>query len=89
MGMTAALKARQVVEHTRHCVAIELLCAAQALEFRRELGRAGRGPQAAWELIRSRVPSMDEDRELHRDIAAVAELIDSGALLAAVRAAVA
>jgi histidine ammonia-lyase len=86
MGMTAALKARQVAEHTRSCLAIELLAAAQALDFRRPT-RAGKGPQAAYELIREHVPSMETDRELHLDIERVCALMDSGALLKAVRAA--
>jgi histidine ammonia-lyase len=86
MGMTAALKLRSVVEHTRHVLAIELLVAAQALDFREPAKtRPGRGVAAAHELIRSRVPHLDEDRELHRDIAAVAALVDSGELLATVR----
>lgn len=84
MGMTAALKARQVAELTRTCLAIELLVAAQALDLRRP-HRAGGGVQAAYELLRSKVPTMEEDRELHTDIRAVAELIDSGALLSASR----
>jgi histidine ammonia-lyase len=74
MGMTAAVKARTVVANARSGLAIELLAAAQALDFRRPL-RAGRGVQAAWELIRSRVPHMAEDRELHKDIAAVRDLL--------------
>lgn len=86
MGMTAALKARQVVENVRSVLAIELLVAAQALDMRKPL-RAGRGAQAAWELIRSEVPYMQSDRELHRDIEAVARMIDDGRLLAAVEAA--
>lgn len=86
MGMTAALKARQVVEHVRNVLAIELLVAAQALDFREPAKtRPGRGVAAAHELIRSRVTHMDVDRELHRDIAAVASLIDTGELLATVR----
>ena len=89
MGMTAALKARQVAEHARHVLAIELLVAAQALDFR-EPGktRPGKGVAAAHALIRSRVPHMETDRELHRDISAVAALIDSGELLDTVRRAV-
>ncbi len=86
MGMTAALKARQVAEHTRTCLAIELLVASQALDLRRPT-RAGKGAHAAYELIRSKVPHMDRDRELHADIAAVSALIDSGELLKTVRAA--
>ncbi len=88
MGMTAALKARQVTDFTRSCLAIELLVAAQALDLRRPL-KPGRGVLAAHALIRTQVPTLDDDRELHRDIAAVSSLLDSGALLAAVRAAIA
>jgi histidine ammonia-lyase len=74
MGMTAASKARTVVENARSGLAIELLVAAQALDLRKPL-RAGVGAQAAHALIRTRVPHMDEDRELHRDISAVRELL--------------
>ena len=34
MGMTGALKLRQVVENAEHVLAIELMCAAQGLEYR-------------------------------------------------------
>ena len=74
MGMTAALKARTVVENARSGLAIELLVAAQALDLRKPL-KPGVGVLAAHELIRSRVPHMAEDRELHRDIAAVREML--------------
>ncbi|GMU59162.1 MAG: histidine ammonia-lyase [Myxococcaceae bacterium] len=84
MGMTAALKARQVVEHARHVAAIEILVASQALDFRAPV-KAGRGVQAAYELVRSRVPHMATDRELHKDIASVTSLLQSGELLATVR----
>jgi histidine ammonia-lyase len=84
MGMTAALKARQVVQHARHVAAIEILVACQALDFRQPV-KAGRGAQAAYELVRSRVPHMATDRELHKDIATVNALLESGELLSAVR----
>jgi histidine ammonia-lyase len=86
MGMTAALKARQVAEFTRSCLAVEMLVAAQALDFRKPL-RAGRGVAAAHARLREAVPPMEEDREIHHDIEAVSALIDSGALLAAAHAA--
>ncbi|HZX41793.1 MAG TPA: histidine ammonia-lyase [Myxococcaceae bacterium] len=86
MGMTAALKARQVVDFTRTCLAVEVLVAAQALDFRRPL-RPGRGVAAAHAAVREVVPTLEEDREIHRDIEAVSALIDSGALLAAAHAA--
>jgi len=84
MGMTAALKARQVAEYVRSCLAIELLVAAQALDLRRPV-KPGRGALAAHECIRGRVPTLERDRELHRDVEAVSALIDSGELQAAVR----
>jgi histidine ammonia-lyase len=74
MGMTAALKARTVVENARSGLAIELLVAAQALDLRKPL-LPGIGAKAAHDLIRTRVSHMDADRELHRDIAAVREML--------------
>jgi histidine ammonia-lyase len=74
MGMTAALKARTAVENARSGLSIELLVAAQALDLRVPL-RAGVGARAAHETLRARVPHMAEDRELHRDIAAVREML--------------
>ncbi len=88
MGMTAALKARSVAEHLRACIAIEILAAAQALDFRKPL-KAGKGVQAAWDLVRATVPHMERDRELHLDIEAVGKLVDSGTLLEAARQATA
>jgi histidine ammonia-lyase len=79
MGMAAALKARQVVDHVRTCLAIELLVAAQAIDLRAPL-RPAKKVAEAHAQIRSKVPTMNEDRELHRDIAAVCALVDSGAL---------
>jgi histidine ammonia-lyase len=75
MGMMAALKSRTVVENARSGLAIELLVAAQALDLRQPL-QAGVGAKAAHDVIRSRVPHMDADRELHRDIAAVREMLE-------------
>jgi alkyldihydroxyacetonephosphate synthase len=52
-----------------------LLVAAQAIDFRAP-ARPGHGPHVAHQLIRSKVPHMDVDRELHKDITAVAALVD-------------
>jgi histidine ammonia-lyase len=78
MGMTAALKARRVVENVRTCLAVELLVASQALDLRRPLGPA-RLVAEAHAALREAVPPMDHDRELHRDIEAVCRLVDGGA----------
>ncbi|MFN0062679.1 MAG: histidine ammonia-lyase [Myxococcaceae bacterium] len=86
MGMTAALKARQVVGHAKTCLAIEFLCAAQALDFRKPVA-PGRGARAAHNLIRAHVPHLEDDRILYRDLETVVGLIDSGTLASAVRSA--
>jgi len=78
MGMGAALKLRQVVENTRHVLAIEAICAAQALDFR-DQNSSPRLEQAK-SAIRSVSPRLETDRALSTDIAAVAALIASGKL---------
>ncbi|MHB2015791.1 MAG: histidine ammonia-lyase [Candidatus Xenobia bacterium] len=80
MGMTAALKLRRVVEHTLHVLGIELLCAAQALDFRRDLG-FGRGTQAAYDEFRVVMKPVEEDRPMAPDIAVAVDFIRSGDLV--------
>jgi histidine ammonia-lyase len=87
MGVTAARKARAICENTETVLAMELLCAAQAHEFHRDL-RAGDGAQAAFDLVRSRIPPLVADRYLHADIHTARELLTSGALVAEVERAI-
>jgi histidine ammonia-lyase len=78
MGMTGALKLRQIVDHLERIVGIELMCAAQGFEFRRPL-RAGAAVEAAFAQVRKVVQHLDEDRVLSGDIDALATAIRSGA----------
>ena len=86
MGVTAARKAREILENTERVLGIELVCAAQAREFHQEL-RAGVGASAARECLRERVPALEGDRYMSDDLEAAAEVLRSGALVAAVEAA--
>ncbi len=72
MGATAAHKARQAVQLAARVVAIELLCAAQMLEFRKPL-KPGRGVQAAYERVRALVPALADDRPPAPDIERLAQ----------------
>ena len=74
MGMTAALKAREVVENTRGVLAIEFLCAAQALDLRAPL-QPGDGVRKVHATIRGEVPTLTEDRALGKDIAKIDEML--------------
>lgn len=83
MGMAAALKARRIFENALYVVAIELLCAAQGLDFRKPL-KAGVGAEAAYELVRSRIEHLKEDRILHYDINEARDMVFSGEVLEAI-----
>ena len=83
MGVTAARKARAAADNAASILGIELLCAAEGLEFHRPL-RPGRGTAAAYDAIRGCVPPRDADRDMYPDLEAVRDLIDSGSLMAAV-----
>lgn len=85
MGTISARKAREIVRNTENVVAIELLCAAQALDVFTNT-KPGEGTQAAYEVIRGVVPRLDNDRVLSSDIATVKNLLKSGKILAAVEA---
>lgn len=78
MGMTGALKLRQILEHVERIVAIELMCAAQALEFRRPL-RSSPPLERVHDAVRSVVPRLEQDRVLATDIDALAAAVRSGA----------
>ncbi|HEX8430065.1 MAG TPA: aromatic amino acid lyase, partial [Longimicrobium sp.] len=78
MGMMSARKARQVLRNVEVVLGIELLCAAQGLEYRRPL-RPGRGVERAYERLRERVPRLGVDRQLSGDIEAAAALVRAGA----------
>jgi histidine ammonia-lyase len=78
MAMGAAWKLRRIVQNVRHVLAIELMCAAQAIDYRAPL-RPGRGVAAAHERVRQLVTPLDCDRVLSGDIEALAHAIAEGA----------
>lgn len=83
MGTIAARKCREITQNAESVIAIEFLCAAQALDLFTNL-KPGEGTLAAYQLIRGQVPHLENDRVLSRDIEAVRQLMRSGALLQAV-----
>ncbi|MGH8547793.1 MAG: histidine ammonia-lyase [Methylococcales bacterium] len=87
MSPISARKLREVVRNTEHVIAIELLCAAQALDLFTNL-KAGEGTRAAYAVIRDAVPHLEEDRVLAKDIETVTGLVKSGEILKAVENAV-
>lgn len=84
MGMNTALKNRQILENAHAVIGIELMAAAQALDFRDFT--PGRGVRVAHDVIRRHVAHLDEDRPLYRDHDAMMALVRSGEILDAVEA---
>ena len=78
MGMAAARKARRAVECLEYVLAVELICAAQALEFLRPL-EPGVGVSAGYKLVREQVAPLDGDRVLAPDIERVRGAVVGGA----------
>jgi histidine ammonia-lyase len=75
MGMLAARQAARVLDNVECLTAIELLCAAQALDLR-GIERAGAGTRAAHALIRGHAPPLVDDRPLGAEVGAVTRAID-------------
>jgi histidine ammonia-lyase len=87
MGVTAARKARDIVRNVEHILAMELLCAAQGLEFQLPL-QPGIGIQEAYRVVREKVSPITGDRRFSDDIRKIQRLIESREFLHRVEKAV-
>jgi histidine ammonia-lyase len=77
MGVTSAHKVQRILDLARQVITIELMCAAQMLDFRAPL-KPGIGVQQAQEIVRSFVTKLEHDRVLAPDIATLAEAVKEG-----------
>lgn len=81
MGVTAGLKLRQILSNVESILAIELMCAAQGIDFRRQaIGKdkkLGNGTRDIYQRIRDRVPFIEKDQLLYRHLEEVRSLIAS------------
>jgi histidine ammonia-lyase len=83
MGMTSANKAAVIVENVQHVLAIELLCACQALDLRRPHLPA-KALRPVMDLVRTVVPFAPCDRPFGRDLEAAIKLVQGNGILEAV-----
>ena len=89
MGATAARQMAQILGHVETIVAIELLCAAQGVDFRRRIMEQphaclGQGTAVAYDLIRERLPFLERDVTLAPYIEEVRQLVAAGTIKEAV-----
>lgn len=85
MGVTSGRKLLEVLENTKLCLSIELLCGTQALSFHSPL-LSSPANEAVHKTIRNHVSVLENDRTLHGDINKIKKLIDSDELLNAAEA---
>ena len=82
MGVTAGLKLQHILDNVECILAIELMCAAQGIDFRKqEIGaqaRLGAGTGAAYALVREHVPFIEQDTVMYPHIEAVHRLVAAG-----------
>jgi len=77
MAMGSALKLDQIVANVEAILAIELIAAAQGVDFHAPL-KPGEGVGKAMKRLRAKVPPLEEDRSLRGEIEAVRQMIREG-----------
>ena len=85
MGPIAVRKCTEILRNVRNVLAIEMMSAAQAMEFH-DGRRPGRGTAVAYRTIREVVPKLVDDRVMYGDIATITDLVQSNRILDAVEA---
>lgn len=83
MGTIAARQAAEIGKNVRRVLAMELMVACQGIDLRGNKG-LGKGTQAAYDLVRAKVATLDQDRELYGDINYCEEIIADNSLVEAV-----
>ena len=85
MGTIAARKAQDILNNVRRVIAMEMMCACQAIDLQGGADKLGKGTKAAYDAIRRVCDMLDEDRPLYEDINRCESLLCHGAMLEAVR----
>jgi histidine ammonia-lyase len=79
----------QILDHVETIVAIELLTAAQGVDFRRKVmgvEKLGEGTAVAYDTIRAQIPFLETDTTLAPLIEQVRQLVANGTIKEAVEA---
>lgn len=87
MGTIAARKAQDILNNVRRVLAMEMMCACQAIDLQGGGDKLGKGTKAAYDAVRRVCDMLEEDRPLYEDINRCEALLMHGQLLDAVRGA--
>jgi len=80
MGSIAAQKCYRIMHNLENVLAIELMTAAQAIEFLKPL-KCGKGTSIVYKRIREVVPPLEKDRIIYDDIKKVLNIVKDDSLL--------
>ena len=80
MGTIAARKAKEILFNVQNVIAIELLCAAQAIDFS-DVKKLGKGTKVAYDVVRSHVSKVEEDRVMNVDFNKIYDIIKSNQIV--------
>ncbi len=81
MGTIGSRKAATIIEHVKSVLGIELICAAQAVDFK-DKEKLGKGTKAAYDTLREKVTFMENDRVIYLDMDEAKKLVGEGIVLA-------
>ncbi|UCH90264.1 MAG: histidine ammonia-lyase [Thermoplasmata archaeon] len=87
MAPGAAFTAREIIRNVGAVIAIEMMCATQAMDYRKPL-KPGKGTRVAYKEIRKIVTHLEDDRVLYPDINNIADIVRDYSILNAVEKAV-
>lgn len=87
MGTIASRKAAVIIDHVKSVLGIELICAAQAVDFK-DKEKLGLGTRAAYDTLRNEVTFMESDRAIYIDMDKAKKLVGGGEVLRNVESAV-
>ncbi len=83
MGTIAARKAKDILFNAMNVLGIELMAAAQAIDFK-DPEHLGKGTKVAYDIVRKEISTLHEDRVMYIDIHKCAELVSSHRVVEAV-----
>jgi histidine ammonia-lyase len=83
MGVTSGRKLLEVIDNAMNCLAIEMLCATQALDFHRPL-KSSNALEAVHAIIRQHVPIIEDDRVFYKDIQNIIKIFKTDEIITAV-----
>lgn len=81
MGTIAARKAGEILGNARKVIAMEILCACQAIDLKKSSSLLGLGTKEAYKIVREKVSYYSEDRVMYSDIDAVEEIVKNNSII--------